>query len=950
MGDGYSLRVDRSRVDLWLFRELVRDARDHETVTQALALWRGEPLAELTPLACHPWRSDLAVERGAALSRFADVVVTVGRAADVLAFAQCTARALPLDERIQATLIRLYHAAGRRADALLTYRAVCERLHVDLGVAPGPDLRAAHDVALHTDPPHTAPPVGPSTAPARPFTAAESAEPARVREAWQLPVPAQLPAGIGDFAGRLAQVETLLEALGGCKAAGVTPVAVITGMGGVGKTTLAVHVAHRLADAYPDGQLYVDLHGADGGSANPAAVLSRMLIALGVDGALIPKEIDDRVALYRSQVAGRRILVVLDNAAEEEQVRSLLPGAPSCAAVVTSRSRLTGLSGVRRVDLDVFAPEEALELLGRIVGEQRVRAEGEAACGIVEACGHIPLAVRVAGARLAVRPRLGLARFGRQLADESRRLDQLATGDLTVRATFRLSYASLPAPARQGFRLLGLLDIGDFAGWLLAVLLEESLERSERLLDILAEAQLVTMTGEDATGGPRYRMHDLIRLYARELAEAEDTEETRRAARIRAYGAWLALAESADQLLAYRTLIPLRGPAARHEPPGDTMAGMLADPVRWFQSERVNLSAVILQASRGGHADLAWNLADACVGFYEMREMLDEWRITHTAAMAACADDVHGRAVLARNLSYQSSLPIVQPLVMRRHAESALELFRQAGNPQGEAEALVLLGTALTADGLGEEGLQRLHQARDLAVSVGHGVSLIFIHAVLGFAYREQGELETASNHLERVLELTDGRRACRLRLMALRSLGMVRHYQGRLEESRAVLLEGLNLAQRLGVRFKELLFLLVIGESGVLTGRPNGVDYLARAWALAEETGGEFARALALRSLATLDLAEGRPAKARDRLLFSLGVFRRHGVHHIEVMALKALGHAWTLLGCTAEARQAWEEARTLYQRLGNRTQVAAIDELIGGPARGGWPGRASVTAGSGP
>lgn len=902
VGDGYALDPGLVEMDVERFRELAANVSGYDQVEQALTLWRGEPLAELAPLAGHPRLTSLAGELVDAFCRFADAALREDRAADILPYGEDIARMLPLDERVHSVLIRLCLAAGRRTDALLRYREISRRLEEELGVGPGPELEAA-------------------------YTAALDDETVRITPS-RLPPPAQLPPDIVDFSGRLEQVSALTRMLGSEERTAM-PLVVITGMGGVGKTTLAVHAGHRLRDRYPDGQLYVDLHGTDARAVDPSAVLNRMLLALGVDGSVIPAELEDRATLYRSRLAGRRMLVVLDNALDEAQVRPLLPGAATCATVVTSRSRLRGLSGGHHVDLDVFHPQEALDLLIRLIGESRVRADQATARAIVEACGHIPLAVRVTGARVAAQPRLSLGRFHRQLGDERRRLDQLAVGDLAVRASFELSYASLPPDGRRGFRLLGLLDVPDFADWVLATLLDAPQEEAARILDLLVDAHLVSVAGEDETGETRYRLHDLIRLYAGERTEAEDGAEVRRSARRRAFATWLALAEDADRALAYRTLLPLPGDAPRRRLPPDRAQVMLADPVRWFQSERANLGAMITQSAREGEADLCWNLAEACVGFYEMRDLLDEWRAHHTVALAACEAEPRGRAVLARSLAYLACLPVVQPQVMRDHAELALGLFRAAGDTHGEVDAQVLLGTALVAGGLAGEGLEQLQLAEALAVTLGHDAELDFLHSALGFIYREQGKLEVASYHLERVLERTEGRRLSRLRLMGLRSLGMVRFYQGRFEESRHLLLEMLRLARQLGVRVKELLALLVLGETRLLQGRPDAAGYLDQAEVLAEDMGGEFAHALVWRSQATRHLVEGRAEPARDGLLRALAVFRSHGVLHLQAMVLKALGHTHTLLGEPGSALAAWREAEGIFRRMGNLTEAAELEAL---------------------
>ncbi|MEU1722840.1 BTAD domain-containing putative transcriptional regulator [Nonomuraea sp. NPDC005692] len=929
VGDGYLLSTDEVEVDLWKFRALARQGGGHDAVRRAVALWRGQPLAELRPLAGHPLLAGLAQELIVALETFAESAVLNGHAVDVLPLAEEIGRMAPLDERVHSVLIELYLATGRRAEALMHYRDISRRLDEELGVRPGAQLSAAHELALHAD----------TLQPGKQQAAKPQAGRPPVAPGWgRLPVPAQLPPDISDFSGRLGQLSALSRILGS-PADGRTamPTAVVTGLGGVGKTTLAVHLGHLVRENFPDGQLFVDLHGTDRPAADPAAVLHRLLMSMGVNGAVIPKELDDRVALYRSRMAGRRVLLVLDNAVEESQVRPLLPGAATCATVVTSRSRLMGLSGAHRLDLDVFTADEAMDLLVHLIGEQRVRGEGDAARAILEACGHIPLAVRVAGARLAAQPQLSLERFRRQLSNERRRLDHLSAGDLAVRATFGLSYDALPPAVRRAFRVLGLLDVADFADWTLAALLDEPQDQAERLLDQLIDVQLVSVADEDETGEPRYRMHDLIKLYAAERAALEDDEAAREEARVRAYATWLSLAEQADTELAYRTLPALRGPAPRRRLPAEHTGLLLDDPVKWFQSERANLAVVITQSAREGRADLAWNLAEACVGFHEMRDLLEESQAVHAAAMAACGEDVpRGRAVMARNLAYLFSVPMIQPIAMHEHAQIALDLFRSVGDVRGEIHALAMLGTAVLAEGHdeghGEEGLELMHLAQRLTREHGHDAGFDFVHAGLGFSYRERGELELASAHLEQVVERARDRKVNRLHLTALRSLGMVRHYQGRYDESREALLQGLRLSRSLGVRLKELLALVVLGESGVLTGQPDADSFLDTAEELGEEMAGEITRAIVSRSLATRDLVNGHFEQARERLLFSLRVFRELGVLHLQAMVLKALGIAHVMLGENAQALAAWEEARGLYGRIGNRHEMGEIETLVAG------------------
>jgi hypothetical protein len=337
-------------------------------------------------------------------------------------------------------------------------------------------------------------------------------------------LPRQLPHVLADFTGRLEQSARLRACL--CpEVETATPVAVISGPPGVGKTALAVHVSHQLQEHFADGQLFVDLQGALAAPLEPLTVLAGFLRALGVAASAIPAEPHERVALYRTRLADRRVLVVLDNAVNEAQVRPLLPGGAQCAALVTSRSRLAGIEGVSAMSLEVMEVGESVELLARVAGRQRVAAEPEAAAAVIGLCGRLPLAVRIAGARLAARPHLQLARMADRLADEQKRLDQLDIGDLAVRTSFGLSYKRLDAEAGRAFRLMAQLEMPEVSPWAIAALLSTNAQRGEEIAERLVDVHLLELTPDG-----RYRMHDLLRVFARERLEEEDSKEASAAA------------------------------------------------------------------------------------------------------------------------------------------------------------------------------------------------------------------------------------------------------------------------------------------------------------------------------------------------------------------------------------------------------------------------------------
>ncbi len=523
--------------------------------------------------------------------------------------------------------------------------------------------------------------------------------------------PHQLPPDVADFVGRAELVAELRgwlarwpDGLAGNAEGTAVAVSAVSGKAGVGKSALAVHVAHQLAADFRDGQLYASLRGAGAAGVTPlepAEILGRFLRAVGVDGGAVPAGVEERAALYRSRLAGRRVLVVLDDAAGEAQVRPLLPGSPGCAVLVTSRARLAGLAGARLVHLDVLDAGQAVELLARIAGPGRVAAEPEAAAAIAAACGGLPLAVRIAGARLAARPHWSLGRMADLLADECGRLDALAHGDLEVRASLSLSYRGLAEGQRRLFRRLGLLGAPDVASWVAGALLDRPAPEAEALLEELVDAQLVDVAIWDVTGRPRYRLHDLVRLFARECVHAEEPVEQRQAALERALGGWLALAEKAGQRLPVGSLVGDGSATAGWRPEQALADELLSDPLAWMEAEQAALLSAIGQASTSdpaaapaGAADrlaeLAWRLAGAVTGFFWLRGCRDDYRGACDLALVGArrAGVRRGEAWMLAALAWVAvdQMRFGEAMAL---AEQAQVIHREVGDRRGEAYALL---------------------------------------------------------------------------------------------------------------------------------------------------------------------------------------------------------------------------------------------------------------------
>ncbi|MFE7531843.1 BTAD domain-containing putative transcriptional regulator [Kitasatospora sp. NPDC057542] len=541
-GRGYRITLTGHRLD----------ARDF---TDRLALARGEAAAGRTPDAVDGLRAALALWRGPALDGLAaDTDVPGAVALDELrltAWEECLDLELalgrhraavpeltalvadqPLRERFTGQLMRALHGSGRTPEGLAAYRRFAERLADELGLDPGPGLRALHLELLATEP-----------VPAASPRAEEAPTPAAVPPAQAPPPPpAQLPPALATFVGRsteLRVLDSLLTAPAPPETGPAAAVCAVSGPAGVGKTTLAVDWAHRVRDRFPDGQLYADLHGYSlDAPLAPHTVLARFLRALGVPRDRIPTAPDEAAALYRSLLAERRLLVVLDNARDAEQVRPLLPGTPDCRTVVTSRTRLDGLAvrnGARPLVLDVLPARQALELLARIIGEHRTRAEPRAAAELTAACGRLPLALAVTASRLAACPDRSLTDHAAELLDAETRLSALQIeGDDTsaVRAAFDLSYRSLPAEARALLRLLTLVPAVGIGSDAAAALAGAPAAAVRPVLDRLAAAHLLTLEERD-----RYRLNDLLRLYAAERCSVETSAAERRSA-LERLGSW----------------------------------------------------------------------------------------------------------------------------------------------------------------------------------------------------------------------------------------------------------------------------------------------------------------------------------------------------------------------------------------------------------------------------
>jgi DNA-binding SARP family transcriptional activator/tetratricopeptide (TPR) repeat protein len=716
--DGYMIRIRPTEFDVARFEELVADGRKAaqqgswvvaaDVLRAALGLWRGRPLADInSSVLALRGISRLAELRLQALEARIDADLHLGLHGDVIIELSQLISAEPLRERFYAFLMLALYRDGRQGDALATYRHARLVLAEELGAEPGPGLRDLHQRLLAADSELAVPKaVLPS---------------ATAQITSQADVPRQLPVVSPHFAGRVAELTGLSELLDHAAKPGFTaPVCAISGPAGVGKTALAVYWAYQVAGQFPDGQLCVNLRGFDPSDApmTPAEALRGFLAALGVGPAEIPADITARTAMYRSILAGRRVLVVLDNALNASQVRPLLPGGAACCAVVTSRIRLTSLAvaeGAQLIPLDLLTDAEAVELLASRLGAERLAAEPAAVNNLIGLCARLPLALTIAAAGIAVLPDLSVAVLVDQLRDLHGRLDLLSTedADTSVRAAFSWSYRSLSGSAVRMFRLLSLAPGPDVSVPAAASLAAVSVPAARTALGELSRSQLVV---EHLPG--RFAFHDLLRAFAGEQAGAEESAAARAGA-IRQVLGWYLYAASA----AARTIDPDRRHVSlpAEGPPGEPLTfDGYEQALAWLEAERANLTAAVSLAAWAGVHEIAWKLPIELWDLFNLGSYWADWIAAERIGLASAKllDDRHAEGWVLNHLAmaYAQSGEITAAISCFRQA---LDLRRALGDRLAEAGILGNLGKAYAAAGRPEESVACLQQALEIFRATG---------------------------------------------------------------------------------------------------------------------------------------------------------------------------------------------------------------------------------------
>jgi DNA-binding SARP family transcriptional activator len=890
---GYLLRVGPDDTDMQQFESLAgkgRGALDDgdpqaaaDLLEQALGLWRGPLLADVPPSELVTRESERTAElRLAATELLIETNLACGRFAQVIPELRRLVAENPLREGLWLQLMRALKGAGRHAEALEAYGQAREAISTELGVDPGAELQRLYAELLTADASGAGRPAPsrvsaetPQQMPATQDRASGSADKATGEGAEALgtislgmepgdgaaredfsatadvasadspnfaktsgqsfPRPAQLPADIEDFTGRGGHVRHLCDLLTRGHAAsspGTVPVALVAGAGGLGKTTLAVHAAHRVKGYFPDGQLYADLLGATEQPASPGDVLARFLRDLGVEGTKVPVGGEERAALYRTTLTGRRMLIVLDNARDAAQVRPLLPGSESCAVLVTARNRMSDLASTRYVDLNVLSDDEALALFTRVVGDERPENEPDATAEVLLACAGLPLAIRICAARLAARGQWKIATMANRLRNEQRRLDELQVGDLEVRASFQVSYDSL-RPGKHGidpahaFRLLGLWQGTTISLPAATALIGEAEGDVADVLETLVDANLLESPGPDW-----YRFHDLLRFYAGERAKVEETAQARSEAIGRLLSWYVRTADTTAQICSpHRYRIPLEG----IEEVESLWLSDSEDALAWYDRERVNVVSAIRQAAGSGMDGVAWQLPISLFSVFNRRNNWADCVTTHRVALDSARRAGHRQAegLVLNNLGY--ALGRLRDKEAIGHLEQAMSIRHEISDSTGEAQAAISLGEVYRVLRGPQVALDHMLRAMPAFRATGqsslHGAGLVN----LGEIYLDLGRLDEAAKCFEQA-------RSIFMSIDASYGTGYALHNLGRVY--------------------------LELGRAG------KALDCLEQALVTHRSTGDQFNEALTLKFLGAAQRELGQITRARDSWAAALAVF----------------------------------------------------------------------------
>lgn len=937
---GYLMNISEDDVDAQVFDRLVRKSRvlanegklDEAVgaLNSALDLWYGLAMDGLGTRVLRGSALQLEERRLTALETRIKLELALGRHADIIGELTALVLKHPLRETLRAHLMVALYRSGRQAEALEVYRSGRALLIEELGMEPGEELRRLESAILN----------GEADVGEAPLAAASPVAPHESPAVAPL-VPRQLPAAIADFTGRAGQCSSIVEILTAARAdgqAGTVPIVSISGRGGVGKTSLAVHIAHAIRDNFADGQLFADLRGGSGQPASPSEILERFLRGLGIDGMAIPDTLDERAEMYRSRLGDRFALITLDDAFSESQVKPLLPGSSSCAVLITSRTRLAGLPGAHRIELEALEPEQSVTLLTRILGEQRVHDEPDQAADLADLCAHLPLAVRIAGAKLASRPHWQLRRLVDRLRDENRRLDELEHGDMGLRASIELSYRGLPQRAQRLLRLLALLESPDFPEWVAAPLLDGSVADSEDLLEALVDAHLIVADVADGRAAPRYHFHLLVRTYAHSLALAEESKDERDLSVRRALRAWLALAREAHRREYGGDYLILRSREPLWHPPADLLRQLSPHPMEWLERERTALVASVRQAAHLGFDELCWDLALTAVTLFEAKSCFDDWRSTTETALALVRKRANSRG-LAAMLYSLGSLCIfdLQPDSALESLAPALQLFTEQGDSLGRALVLRNLAFVDSLRGDLKESFGKYEEAIQVFRTVGDRIGEAHVLSNMARTLLDTGDHVEAERLLTTALNIARDTGSKRLEAQVRYRLGEASLLQGQLDNGGRAFAWALRIVRDTGDRIGEAYALCGLGRVCAGQGQLEQAQMtLGQSLTLACQVGERLVEARARYELGELDIVNGRIPEAIKQFTEAMDTYRHLELGPSQAMVLVALTEAHDALGSAEAAeetaRLAWNlligqdslEARRLRDRLSLRVKSA--------------------------
>lgn len=914
----YVLHMAVGDVDADIFQDLVRQARKAadereyplavEHYMSALMQWHGDHVLEgLTlPPALRPEAVRLEELRTTVLEETYDARLRIGQDVELVSELEANVRKYPMRERLWGQLMLALYRSGRQADALEAYQRARSLLVGELGVDPGNDLQRLHQQVLGADPALTlaAPP-------------ARRPDSVRVR-------PAQLPPDLSSFTGRVQELDDLISlTTDRTQEPGPSSVLVSTidGMAGVGKTALAVHAAHRVAGRYPDGQVFLDLHGfTEGVAPLPAAdALDRALRSLGIPGEQIPQSVDERAALWRTQLTDRRMLVVLDNAADESQVRPLLPGSPNCLVIVTSRRRLAGLDDASPISLDVLTLDEAILLFMRTAGPGRLRDETEERIAeVVELCGRLPLAIRIAAARFKHRPGWTVPHLAARLRDKHNQLAELEAGQRSVASAMDVSYTHLTAEQQRIYRLLGLHPGPDIDPYAAAALTGTTVGEADQHLEDLLDAHLVQ---QHLPG--RYIFHDLLRAHAAQTCAARDPEPVQQSALTRLFGYYAHAAATATDLAYPGKLDQASSPHPETTLPpfedGSTAAV-------WLDAELKNLVATAIQAADCGRPEHILRISAVLTPHLGARALYGPAMLLHHRALEIAGETGHsiGEVNSLYSLAY-TEFQIGHQQSAASHLQEALQISRAVNYRPGELRALYGLGQTFRSRSRYAEATETLEHALDLAIKLDQQALTPHILYALGDIHRVQGRRKQAIDSFEMALDIAS-RIGDRLgEVTALRSLGTVHRVYGSHAAAIDYCWRAFNIAVEIGDRVAELSALRGLGHSyQAQDNHEEAADCFRRSLDIARNLGHRYGELYALHGLGNVHRRQGNLAQSINSYQQALQMAIQLGDRHYQFETIHGLGHTQQALREHSEALALHRQALNLAGELCQPTDEA--------------------------